>query len=205
MALRRVQMAGELEMTCLLTTITERFRRVSMHGVREELLDAQVNSVGYSVEKVRIPYPCPNAAYEEIMRNTLTHWKATGVTHAVFGDLFLQDIRRYREEKLAQLDIKPVFPLWLEDTAKLAREMIHDGFRAIVVCVDPKCLEASFVGRQFDESFLNDLPPNVDPCGENGEFHTFVYDGPNFKKPIRVLPGEHVTRDGFHFADLTLS
>jgi uncharacterized protein (TIGR00290 family) len=176
-----------------------------MHGVREELLELQADSVGYSLEKVMIPYPCPNEVYEEKMRKVLSVWKSRGVTHAIFGDLFLEDIRKYREERLSQLDITPIFPLWHEDTASLAREMLQVGFRAVVTCVDPKKLEPTFTGRQFDQSFLNSLPAEVDPCGENGEFHTFVYDGPIFRKAIPVKVGEVVLRDGFQFADLTLS
>jgi uncharacterized protein (TIGR00290 family) len=176
-----------------------------MHGVREELLDLQARSVGIPLEKVMIPYPCPNQIYEEKMANALSKWRTEGVTHAIFGDLFLEDIRKYREEKLSLIGVKPVFPLWLENTANLAREMLKVGFRAIVTCVDPKKLDPSFAGRQFDQSFLKDIPPGVDPCGENGEFHTLVYDGPIFQEPIPVTVGAIVTRDGFQFADVTLT
>jgi len=176
-----------------------------MHGVREELLELQADSLGYSLEKVMIPYPCPNDVYEKKMREILSAWKSRGVTHAIFGDLFLEDIRKYREERLAQLDITPIFPLWHEDTTSLAKEMLEVGFRAIVTCVDPKKLDPAFAGREFNQSFLNDLPSEVDRCGENGEFHTFVYDGPIFRKPIPVKVGEIVLRDGFQFADVTLS
>lgn len=205
MALFRVLEQMELEVSCLLTTITEQFHRVSMHGVREELLDLQAESVGIPLEKVMIPYPCPNQIYEEKMAKVLSAWKLKGVTHAIFGDLFLEDIRKYREEKLAQSEIKPVFPLWLENTSALAEEMIRLGFRAIITCVDPKKLDMSFAGREFDKLLLRDLPHEVDPCGENGEFHTFVYDGPVFRHPIRVKVGEQVLRDGFQFADVTLA
>ncbi len=203
MALYRILAAKELEVVCLLTTITDRFHRISMHGVREELLDLQAKSLCYPVEKILIPYPCPNEVYEQKMRDVLWAWKARGVSHIVFGDLFLEDIRKYREEKLSQIDLKPVFPLWEENTRNLAREMIKVGFRAVITCVDPKKLDPTFAGRQFDESFLTDLPPEVDPCGENGEFHTFVYDGPVFKYPIPAEVGELVLRDGFQFADVT--
>jgi len=205
MALYRVLKKGGLEISCLLTTVTDQFNRVSMHGVREELLDLQGQSIGIPLEKVRIPYPCPNEVYEEKMAAVLSAWKSKGVTHSIFGDLFLGDIRQYREEKLARLDITPIFPLWLENTAALAREMLQVGFRAIITCVDPRKLDASFAGREFDESFLRDMPRTVDPCGENGEFHTFVYDGPVFRKPLRVKVGERVMRDGFQFADVTLA
>jgi uncharacterized protein (TIGR00290 family) len=202
MALQRTIASDQFEIACLLTTISDPFHRVSMHGVREELLDSQAESLGFPLQKVMIPYPCPNTVYEEKMRETLEIWKERGVTHVIFGDLFLEDIRKYREEKLALLNLTPVFPVWGKDTAGLAREMLAAGFRAVLTCVDPTKLNSSFVGRQFDASLLADLPKSVDPCGENGEFHTFVYDGPVFRKPIRVEVGEKVTRDGFRFADI---
>jgi len=202
MTLHRVKNAQELEVVALMTTVTDDYGRVSMHGVREELLDTQAERLGYPLVKVRIPYPCPNQAYEQKMSETLTSWKAKGVTHLVFGDLFLEDVRKYREEKLAPLGLTPVFPLWGEDTTLLAKETIKVGFRAIVTCVDPRKLNPSFAGREFDESFLRDLPAGVDRCGENGEFHTFVYDGPVFKSPVHVQVGEKVMRDGFQFADV---
>jgi uncharacterized protein (TIGR00290 family) len=202
MALQREAASGKFEIACLLTTVSDSFHRVSMHGVREELLERQADSLGIQLHKIMIPYPCPNAVYEQRMREALEVWKAKGVTHVIFGDLFLEDIRRYREEKLALLDLTPVFPLWGRDTSGLAREMIRAGFRAILSCVDLRKLDLSFAGRQFDSSLLGDLPEEVDPCGENGEFHTFVYDGPMFKKPIQVEVGERVSRDGFEFADI---
>jgi uncharacterized protein (TIGR00290 family) len=202
MALHRVLKSKDFEIVCLLTTITDRFHRISMHGVREELLDAQAQSVGYPIEKVVIPYPCPNQVYEEKMSNFLSVWKSKGVRHVIFGDLFLEDIRNYREHKLSQIGMTPVFPLWGEGTAELAREMLKVGFRAVVTCVDPKKMEPKFAGHLFDETFLGSIPPDVDPCGENGEFHTFVYDGPIFNQPISVRVGETVTRDGFTFTDL---
>jgi len=202
MALHRVLEAKGLEVVCLITTITDTFHRVSMHGVREELLDSQANSVGYPLEKVRIPYPCPNETYEQQMLNVLSRWKAKGVSHVIFGDIFLEDIRKYREEKLAQIGLKPVFPLWRENTTILANEIIGSGFRSVITCVDPKKLDPRYAGRQFDRSLLKDLPPQVDPCGENGEFHTFVYDGPIFKDPIPVVMGKSVLRDGFQFVDV---
>ncbi len=174
-----------------------------MHGVREELLELQAGSLGIQLQKVLIPYPCPNVVYEEKMREVLSFWKGKGVTHVIFGDLFLEDIRKYREEKIAQIDLTPIFPVWGKDTANLAREMLGIRFRAIICCVDPRKLDARFAGREFNSSLVRDLPENVDPCGENGEFHTFVYDGPIFKKPIPVQVGERVMRDGFQFVDLT--
>jgi uncharacterized protein (TIGR00290 family) len=138
------------------------------------------------------------------MSNVLTLWKKRGVTHCIFGDLFLDDIRKYREANLAKIDLTPVFPVWGKDTASLAREMLNAGFRAVITCVDPKKLDAKFAGRQFDDELLEVLPPTVDPCGENGEFHTFVYDGPIFTKPIPIEIGESVERDGFQFRDVLL-
>jgi len=204
MALYRTRASKQFEVVCLLTTLSQPFRRVSMHGVREELLDRQAESLGIPLEKVLIPYPCPNAVYEEKMRNTLSLWKERGVTHVIFGDLFLEDIRRYREANLSQLDLTPVFPVWGTDTVSLAREMLEVGFRAILTCVDPRKLDGKFAGRKFDSSLLEDLPPTVDPCGENGEFHTFVYDGPIFRESIPVEIGQSVLRDGFQFADVLL-
>jgi uncharacterized protein (TIGR00290 family) len=202
MALQRAVASDQFEVACLLTTVSDSFHRVSMHGVREELLESQAESLGIRLQKVMIPYPCPNNVYEEKMRYVLEIWKARGVTHVIFGDLFLEDIRRYREEKLALVHLTPVFPVWGKDTAGLAREIIAMGFRAILSCVDPRKLDPSFAGREFDASLLRDLPAAVDPCGENGEFHTFVYGGPLFKEPIRVEVGERVMRDGFQFADI---
>ncbi len=202
MALYRILAGKQFEVACLLTTVSERFHRVSMHGVREELLEMQAKSVGIPLEKVMIPYPCPTTVYEQKMSDVMATWKGRGVTHAIFGDLFLEDIRKYREDTLAKLTITPAFPVWGKDTAGLAREMVRLGFRAIVTCVDPKKLDIGFAGRQFDSTFLKELPPTVDPCGENGEFHTFVYDGPIFQEPIPVEVGERVMRDGFQFADV---
>ncbi len=204
MALYRTLAAKQFNVVALLTTVSDRFHRVSMHGVREALLDRQAKMVGIPLEKVYIPYPCPNAVYEEKMRNFLSMWKERGVTHVIFGDLFLEDIRRYREANLAKLDLTPIFPVWGRDTATLAQEMLKVGFRAIITCVDPKKLDTKFAGRQFNNSLIKDLPSTVDPCGENGEFHTFVYDGPIFQSPIPIEVGESVLRDGFQFADVLM-
>lgn len=202
MALQRTVTSGQFEIACLLTTISDRFHRVSMHGVREELLERQAEVLGIQLQKVLIPYPCPNDVYEKEMREVLEVWKARGVTHVIFGDLFLEDIRRYREKQLALVNLTSVFPVWGKDTAGLAKEIIATGFRAILSCVDPRKLDQSFTGREFDTSLLRDLPAGVDPCGENGEFHTFVYDGPLFSKPIGIEVGGRVMRDGFAFADI---
>jgi uncharacterized protein (TIGR00290 family) len=201
-ALWQVLRAGELDVVGLLTTITQTFGRVSIHGVREELLDQQSSALGLPLRKVEIPYPCPNAVYEEVMAKSVEGMEDQGITRIVFGDLFLEDVRAYRESRLASTAISPVFPLWHRNTADLAHEMIRSGFEARVVCVDPRKLSQKFAGRRFDSSFLADLPPAVDPCGENGEFHTFVTGGPMFSHTIPVVEGRVVERDGFVFADL---
>jgi uncharacterized protein (TIGR00290 family) len=201
-ALHETRRDGGLEVVGALTTVTETFGRVSMHGVREELLTAQLAAAGLAPIRVPIPYPCPNEIYEARMAAALAEAKAAGVTHVVFGDLFLRDVRRYREEKLADTGISPVFPLWDRPTAALAREMIDAGVEAWLTCVDCKRLPAAIAGRRFDRTLLADLPLAADPCGENGEFHTFVAAGPMLSGRIAVRPGETVERDGFAFADL---
>jgi uncharacterized protein (TIGR00290 family) len=201
-ALHEVRRAGDLDVVGLLTTVTTTFGRVSMHAVREELLDRQAAAVGLPCTKVRIPWPCPNERYEAEMASALAAARAGGVSRVVFGDLFLADIRAYREQKLAGSGIDPEFPLWGRDTAALAREMVDGGLRATLTCVDPRALDRSFAGRTFDAAFLADLPPGVDPCGERGEFHTFTWAGPMLSAPIAVTPGEVVEREGFVFADL---
>jgi uncharacterized protein (TIGR00290 family) len=200
-SLEVVRRQDEFEVQALLTTVNSEFQRVAMHAVRESLLRAQAESAGLPLVTVPIPYPCPNEAYEDAMAAALRRARAEGVTHMIFGDLFLEDIRRYREEKLAGTGITPVFPLWEIDTGGLAREMVEGGLRAILTCVDPRKLDSSFAGRLFDAELLADLPPDVDPCGENGEFHTFACRGPMFREPIDVEPGVVLERDGFVFAD----
>lgn len=192
----------QYEVAGLLTTVTTTFGRVSMHGVREELLEAQAAAAGLPLYRVEIPFPCPNSVYETAMAGAIDHLRKDGVTHIAFGDLFLQDIRAYRETRMAPTGIRPVFPLWERPTPALAREMIGAGIEAYLVCVDPRALDRRFAGRRFDRSLLDELPPGVDPCGERGEFHTFVAGGPMFSRPIPVVPGEVVDRDGFVFADL---
>ncbi len=201
-ALHALRRQGEVEIVGLLTTVTEEFGRVSMHGVREVLLDAQASALRLPCRKVRIPWPCSNEIYEREMAQALQGAKAGGVTHIVFGDLFLQDIRAYREAKLAGTGISPLFPLWQRDTRLLAREMIDGGLQATLTCVDPKRLDPAFAGRSFDRALLSNLPAGVDPCGEYGEFHTFAWSGPMFDNPIPIVAGEVVERDGFVFADL---
>jgi uncharacterized protein (TIGR00290 family) len=200
-SLEVVRRQGEFDVQALLTTVNSEFQRVAMHAVRESLLQAQAESAGLPLVTVPIPYPCPNAAYEEAMAAAIRRALAEGVTHMIFGDLFLEDIRRYREEKLAGTGITPVFPLWGDDTRQLANEMVAGGLRGLLTCVDPGKLDASFAGRLFDAELLADLPAEVDPCGENGEFHTFAFQGPMFRAPIEVERGVVVERDGFVFAD----
>jgi uncharacterized protein (TIGR00290 family) len=192
----------ETEPVALLTTFTEDYDRVSMHAVRRELLRAQAEATGVELVEIEIPAACVNATYEERMAEALAAPPLDRVPTIAFADLFLEDVRAYREERLARDGRTGLFPLWGRDTAALAREFVKTGFEATLVCVDPSQLDPSFVGRRFDEALLADLPPGVDPCGENGEFHTFVHAGPVFDAPIEVELGEAATRDGFAFRDL---
>jgi uncharacterized protein (TIGR00290 family) len=201
-ALHVLRARGDVEVTGMLTTVTAEFSRVAMHAVREALLDAQAQSLGLPCRRVKLPWPCSNDVYEREMAEALQAARAAGVTHVVFGDLFLRDVRSYREAKLAGTGLSPVFPLWDRDTRELAGEMIDGGLQAMLTCVDPKKLDKSFAGRSFDRALLGDLPGNVDPCGENGEFHTYAWAGPMFAAPIQVAAGAVVERDGFVFADL---
>ena len=202
LALHQARVSGEVEVVGLLTTVTAAFGRVSMHGVRESLLDAQAAALGLPCRKVTIPSPCPNEIYEREMGEALTALGAAGVSQVIFGDLFLEDLRQYRESRLSAIGMTGLFPLWKRDTTALAGEMIDVGLRATVTCIDPKRLDRSFAGRSFDADFVRALPPDVDPCGENGEFHSFAWNGPMFARPIPVQTGEVVDRDGFVFADL---
>lgn len=191
-----------VEVAGLLTTLNAAFGRVAMHAVRREVLERQMEAAGVPPWLVEIPYPCSNAQYEEAMGGAVRRARGMGISAVAFGDLFLRDIRDYRERQLAGSGVEALFPLWLKDTAALARAMLAAGLKARVVCVDPKALDPSFAGREWDEAFLRELPAGADPCGENGEFHTFVYDGPMFSRPVAVRTGEVVERDGFVFADL---
>ncbi len=187
----------------LLTTLNEAFDRVAMHAVRHSLLQAQAEAAGLPLHLVNIPWPCSNPDYEQRMGHALRTIVLQDFTHVAFGDLFLEDVRRYREERLAGTGLTPLFPLWkTKPTSELAREMIAGGLRAHLTCIDPRKLDASFAGRQYDESLIADLPTGVDPCGENGEFHSFVSDGPMFARRIEVELGETVERDGFVFTDM---
>ncbi len=201
-ALHEVRRAGNYDVVGALTTVTDMFQRVSMHGVREDLLLAQLAAAKLPPILVRIPYPCPNEIYEQKMAEAVAGARADGVTHIIFGDLFLRDIRAYREARLAGTGVTPVFPLWDRPTGALARDMIGGGLEAHLAVVDLNKLPAEFAGRSFDATLLRELPDDVDPCGENGEFHSFVAAGPMFNKSIDVTIGETVTRDGFAFADL---
>lgn len=202
MALHALRAAGNCRVVALLTTITDEYDRISMHGVRRVLLERQAESLGLPLHPVLIPPQCVNATYEERMKQALEEHFAHGVRRVAFGDIFLEDLRAYREKNLAQVGMQAIFPIWKRDTRELAREFVQQGFRAVAVCVDPRVLDASFAGRELDASFFADLSPNVDPCGENGEFHTFVFDGPIFKSPIACRVGEKALRDGFCFCDL---
>ena len=187
----------------LLTTLNEAFDRVAMHAVRRSLLEAQAEAAALPLYPVTLPWPCSNEEYEARMGGAVARFVEEGFTHVAFGDLFLEDVRRYREDRLAGSGLTPLFPLWhTQPTSVLARTMIAGGMRAQLTCVDPRQLPASFAGRPFDEALLADLPAGVDPCGENGEFHTFVHDGPMFHRALDVRVGAIVERDGFVFADL---
>ena len=203
MALREVLRGGKYEIAALLTTVTEDYDRISMHGVRRVLLEKQASNLGLALEKVLISKSASNAEYERNMKLVLEKYRSQGVSSVVFGDIFLEDLRKYRENKLKEANFRGIFPLWKRDTRKLAEEFISAGFRAVVTCVDSKVLDGNFAGREFDGSFLADLPAGVDHCGENGEFHSFVYEGPIFREKIALSRGEVVLRDNrFYFCDL---
>ena len=195
--LQVLRQAGNIDVVGLLTTIEKTARHVSMHETPEELLEAQADAVGLPIWKVEIPWPCPNADYEAAMGQTVQRAQEQGITLTAFGDLFLEDIRAYRVAQMQGTGIEPVFPLWQLDTTQLARTMVESGLRATVTCVDTKQAPADLVGREFSTEFLDDLPETVDPCGERGEFHTFVHDGPMFAHPVNVVAGAVTTVDGF--------
>jgi len=202
LAVWQLQQEARWELVALVSTITEGYERLSMHGVRVELIRQQAESLGLTLVESRIPLNASNVSYEAALTRTLEPFIEQGVRKMAFGDLFLADIRRYREELLARLGMEAVFPLWQRDTAALSRQFLRAGFRAVVVCVDPRQIAAEFCGREYDERFLEELPASADPCGERGEFHTFVYAGPIFRRPISVRRGAIVQRDGFCFCDL---
>jgi uncharacterized protein (TIGR00290 family) len=203
-ALHEVRRAGAFDVVGALTTVTETFGRVSIHGVRQEILLAQLDAAGLPPRIVPIPYPCPNEIYEARISEAVADAVRDGITHIIFGDLFLQDIRAYREQKLAETGIAPVFPLWGRPTLPLAQAMIASGLEAYIATVDLKKLPAEFAGRKFDLQLLADLPAGIDPCGENGEFHTCVVASPIFTRRLAVTPGERVQRDGYAYCDLVI-
>ena len=200
--LHKLRASREFEVTALLTTVNQDASRVAMHAVREDLLEKQAEAAGVPLVKVPIPAQCSNLAYEAAMGAAMAQARAAGIFHIAFGDLFLEDVRRYREERLRAAGLTPVFPICGLPTAALAREMVTAGLRAYLTCVDPKKLDPRFAGCVFDHQFLDDLPAGVDPCGENGEFHSFVFAGPMFSESLEVRAAEVVQRDGFVFADV---
>ena len=205
MALHEIQRRGEYRVTELLTTVTDAYDRVSMHGVRRGLLREQAESLGLPLAEVVVPPQSSNAVYEREMGKAFSRIRDKGIRRVAFGDIFLEDLRNYRERQLEAKGLVCIFPIWKKPTRSLAQSFIDEGFRAVTVCVDSKVLDKSFAGRCFDAAFLEDLPHEVDPCGENGEFHTFVFDGPIFSRPIEFTHGNVVKRDGFFFYDLLLS
>jgi uncharacterized protein (TIGR00290 family) len=200
-ALHVLRAAADVEILGLVCTVTEAFDRVAIHGVRRALLEAQAHAAGLPLRVVPLPYPCSNALYEEAMRAFATQALNEGATHLAFGDLFLEDVRRNREALFRDTGLELLFPLWGRDTRSLAMDMVAAGLRAWVVCVDPKQAPREWAGALFDSAFVQAIPPHVDACAENGEFHTFTFDGPMFSRPIRANRGEVVERDGFVFAD----
>ncbi len=201
-ALHRLQQDPTVEVIGLFCTINKMFERVAMHGVRVELLQQQANSVGLPLHIIEIPYPCSDSEYAAAMTQFVASARNDNIECFAFGDLFLDDVRQYREERLASTGITPIFPLWNIPTQPLSREMVYAGLRAVVTCVDPKQISKKFSGREYNDSFLDDIPKGIDPCGEYGEFHSFAFDGPMFQNPIEVTVGETVHRDGFVFTDL---
>jgi uncharacterized protein (TIGR00290 family) len=201
-ALYLLRQQPDVQIGALLTTLNEAAGRVAMHAVRAELVRTQAEAAQLPLWEIPLPWPCSNAEYEARMSAAVTRARSEAFTHVAFGDLFLADVRRYREERLAGSGLDPLFPVWGYPTDSLARDMLREGLRAIVTCTDPRCLSREFAGRDYDTTFLGDLPPGVDPCGERGEFHTFAWDGPMFRTPVAVERGVTVDRDGFVFADL---
>lgn len=192
----------ELHIQYLLTTITKDFDRVSMHGIRRELITKQAEAIGITLDIAYISKNSTNAEYEKVMKEKLISYKSNGITRVSFGDIFLADIRQYRENRLKELDMKCIFPIWGRNTKELSKQIISLGFKAIVCTLDPRKIPEQLIGKQYDEDFLKSLPDGVDPCGENGEFHTFVYDGPIFTRPIKIQVKDSVLRDSFYFSDI---
>jgi uncharacterized protein (TIGR00290 family) len=201
-ALHLLRQQSGVEVAGLLTTVNEQFDRVAMHAVRTELLLRQAESLGLPLRLISLPFPCSNEIYEERMRAAIDAAQSDGIKGVAFGDLFLADVRQYRERMMQGTGITPLFPLWGRQTAELAREMTAGGLRAQITCIDPRCLPAALAGKEYNDDFLNALPDGVDPCGENGEFHSFAFDGPMFNRQVEFGVGETVERDGFVFTDL---
>ena len=203
MAAYHLLASQKYDIVALLTTVTEDYDRISMHGVRRELLERQADSLAIPLHTVMIPKECSNEIYEDRMKQAFSHFKAQGITQIAFGDLFLQDVKQYRDERLAQAGMTGVYPIWMRDTDELVRTFIGLGFKAILACVDTQAIAASFAGREIDHSLLRDLPQTADPCGEYGEYHSFVYDGPIFKYPIACKAGERILRSSrFNYCDI---
>ena len=203
LALYELSKDENIHVAALLTTVTEGYDRISMHGVRRELLQKQAEYLGYPLEEIPIPQKCTNEIYEQRMQQVLEKYRGKGIVKAAFGDLFLEEVRQYREERMGRIGMQCLFPLWGINTTELARRFVDLGFRAVVVCVDTDVLDRQYAGREYDHDLLSDLPAGIDPCAENGEFHTFVYDGPIFRKPVEVRRGEKVLRDNrFFYCDL---
>jgi len=203
-ALYQLQNNPEIDLVGLFCTINKEFNRVTMHGVRVELLQKQADNIGLPLEIIEIPYPCSNIEYEQIMGEFVEKAKKMHIENFAFGDLFLEEVRNYREEKLKNSGIKAIFPIWGIPTDELSRKMITNGLRTIITCINPKQTPDKFIGKEFDDNFLASLPETIDPCGENGEFHSFVFDGPMFKEKINIVLGDIVQRDDFVFADILL-
>jgi len=206
LALNEILNNTDYEVCSLITTVTVVYDRISIHGVRNELLEQQVQSIGLPLHKVSIPKDSTNEQYEKALTDVLLKFKNEGIDEVVFGDIFLEDVKKYRDELLDKLNMKGVYPIWKKDSKELARKFIELGFKAVTTCIDSQQIDKKFVGREYDSEFLNDLPKSADPCGENGEFHTFVYDGPLFDKKIDFTKGEIVFRDDrFYYCDLILN
>jgi uncharacterized protein (TIGR00290 family) len=204
-ALYMLRQDPDVDVVALICTVNKEFDRVAMHGVKVELVREQAKNAGLPLWTVQIPYPCSNEEYDGAMTSLIDEAKTDSIEYLAFGDLFLEEVRRYREERLKDTGITPLFPLWGMSTKQLSKKMINGGLKAVITCIDPKRLSREFVGREYNECFLDDLPVGIDSCGENGEFHSFAFDGPMFHKPIGLSLGKVVDRDGFVFADLNRS
>jgi len=203
LALNEILNNNHYAVRSLITTVTKGYDRISIHGVRNELLEQQVQSIGLPLHKVSIPKDSTNEQYEKALKDILLYFKNEGINEIVFGDIYLEDVKKYRDELLDKLDMKGIYPIWKKDSEELARKFIELGFKAVTTCIDSQQIDKKFVGREYNYDFLNDLPNSADPCGENGEFHTFVYDGPLFDKKIDFTKGEIVFRDDrFYYCDL---